>query len=815
MRGEVVSRRTVQARAPALAAGRWGVGRIEVRPHLWKIVLGAGLVAIVLYFLLPGMLVPDLLYGGVGLATTISIVVGMRMHRVVGRTGWYLVAAATACYFGGDVVLDFYELVLRSPPPYPSLADLLYLSGYPFLFAGVLRITRAPGRTSSAWTDATAVSVGALGLLWNYLMGPTLRAPLDQADGSGTLGRLVTMIYPVMDLGVLWVVAAALLVGAARRTANRLLVSAVTCMLIADFGYDLIVLHGGDDQHTAADAGLLLAYVLMATAALHPSVGLPTVARHQPLVRSPGSLAPVAVAALISPAIMFLSGVTGLPIDLPVLATTSVVVFALMLLRVWRLLGQVSTQNLLLAQGSETLRGALVTQQLLQDDLRHRSLHDDLTGLANRTLLQENLAQALGAAGARHPVALCVCDLDEFKAVNDSLGHQVGDQLLVVVAKRLTSVLHGQATVARLGGDEFAILLEDLEQPEAAIALAERIVSVLRETVHLPDHDLRVAASVGVAVGCPGATAATMLSEADAAMYEAKSAGKNRVALFENSMRSKLLEKTSMVNCFPGALQRSEFVLAYQPQFGLRAGRLEGFECLVRWQHPTLGLIGPNRFIPLAEETRFILPLGRWILQAACAEAAAWQVAGDVPLTVAVNVSGWQVQEADFLDTVREALRCSGLAPYRLVLEVTESVLMADPAGMAEVLRSVRRLGVLVAIDDFGTGFSSLSHLRQLPADILKIDKSFIDPLLDPLSEGDAFVATIVRLADDLGLATVAEGIEHRTQLDALVRLGCHSGQGYLVAAPFGAAAARRFIDAGTAVSRIPGTLGDSLLPQA
>jgi predicted signal transduction protein with EAL and GGDEF domain len=391
----------------------------------------------------------------------------------------------------------------------------------------------------------------------------------------------------------------------------------------------------------------------------------------------------------------------------------------------------------------------------------------------------------------------------------------VGDQLLLVVAKRLSSIVHGQATVARLGGDEFAVLLENVEQPEAAIALAERIVSVLRQTIHLPGHDIRVAATVGVAVACPGATAATMLSEADAAMYEAKSAGKNRVALFENSMRSRLLERTALVNCFPGALQRSEFVLEYQPQFGLRAGRLEGFECLVRWRHPSLGLIGPNRFIPLAEETRFILPLGEWILQAACTEAAAWRVQDDAPLTVAVNVSGWQVQDPGFLDLVQDALGGSGLSPHRLVLEITESVLMADPAGMADVLRSVRRLGVQVAIDDFGTGFSSLSHLRQLPADILKIDKSFIDPLVDPLREGDAFVATIVRLADDLGLATVAEGIEHHSQLDALVRLGCRSGQGYLVAASLTAAATRRFVEAGTAVSRIPRTVSGPLVPQA
>ena len=774
--------------------------------------LVAGLVSIAAYYGLPVPVGTDVLYGAIGLCATVAIVGGMRIHQVADRSGWYLIAGATACFFGGDVVLNVYDLVVHTAPPYPSFADALYLAGYPLLFAGVLRISRPPGRHWAGWIDATTVSVGALGLLWHFLMGPTLTTPVGADDSSGMLGKLVTMVYPVMDLGVLWVVAGAVLWGVARRGADRLLVVAVVCMLVADFGYNLQLLHGSYAQQSPVDAGFLLAYVLMATAALHPSVGRPAQCRDHPSGRRPGSVVLVAVAALISPVIMLLSGLAGLPMDLPVLAASSVAVFALVLLRVWRLLGQLSRANVLLAEGSQSLQRALVAQQLLQDDLQHQSLHDDLTGLANRSLLQENLTQALSA---RSPVALCLCDLDDFKAVNDGLGHQVGDQLLAVVAKRLTSIVHGGATVARLGGDEFAVLLDNAEQPHSATALAERIVSVLSQPVHLPDHDIQLTASVGIAVAAPGATTATLLSEADAAMYEAKSAGKNRVALFETSMRSRLLEKTTIVSCFPAGLQRAEFVLEYQPQFALRDGRLEGFEALVRWQHPTLGRIGPDRFISLAEETRFILALGRWILTTACSTAASWPPVHGVPLTVAVNVSAWQVQDPGFFDSVRAALCSSGLTPCSLVLEITESVLMADPAGMAEVLASVRRLGVQVAIDDFGTGFSSLSHLRQLPADILKIDKSFIDPLADPRSEGDAFVATIVRLADDLGLATVAEGIEDGVQLEALIRLGCRSGQGYLVAPSLSVAATKRFIGPGTAVSRIPTAVSGALVPQA
>lgn len=811
MHSGAISRPCAATREPVTGGDRWGkLSRAGfLRRHLWKAVLIVGLRSIVLYYQLSTNLGADLVYSAIGMGATGSILLGIRLHQVARPAGWYLIATANACFVGGDLVLDVYDVVLRTPPPYPSIADAIYLSGYPLLFAGVLASSRAPGRSWSGWIDATAVCVGTLGLVWHYLMGPTVTAPIGGAGDTDTLGKLITMAYPVMDLGVLWVLAGAVLCGGAHRAAGRLMVGSVACMLVADFDYDLQLLHGSYGQHSAGDAAFLLAYVLVAAAGLHPSVGAGAVARDPSRGQGVASVVLVAGAALISPVIMLVSGLTGMPIDLPILATTSVVVFGLVLLRVWRLLGQVRNQNALLAQGSQSLRSALATQQSLQDDLRHQSLHDDLTGLANRSLLQGSLTQALGTPG---PVALCLCDLDDFKTVNESLGHHLGDELLMIVAKRLTTIVYGGATVARLGGDEFAVLLDSADQPQSAIALGERIVSVLRQPVHLPDHDLQITASVGIAVAAAGATTATLLSEADAAMYEAKSAGKNRVALFETSMRSRLLERTTIVNCFAGGLQRTEFVLEYQPQFALPDGRLEGFECLVRWRHPTLGLIGPNRFIPLAEETRFILPLGQWILTGACTTAAGWPGSGG-PLSVAVNVSGWQVQDPGFFDSVREALRRSGLPPSRLVLEITENVLMDDPVGIAEVLANVRRLGVLVAIDDFGTGFSSLSHLRQLPVDILKIDKSFIDPLLDPRSEGDAFVATIVRLADDLGLATVAEGIEHRSQLEALVRLGCHSGQGYLVAPSLSAAAAQRFIELGSASAGIP--VGGSLLPQA
>lgn len=770
---------------------------------IWKLVLGLGPLAIAGYFFIPGVVGKDLAYSVVGIASTVVMLVGLRLHRPAALRGWHLVVGANACFVIGDLVQNYYDVVLATDAPVPSLADVVYLAGYPLLFVGVHLISRnsraAGGRDT--WTDAAVVCVGALGLTWHFLMGPTLRAapsdvnPVISRDHD-ILAKLVTLAYPMMDLAVLCVVVGAVLRGTARLTSDRLLVAAVGVMLISDFGYDLQLLHGGYGPASPVNAGFLLNYVLMAAAATHPSIALARTAPEQQDPQRWRWLPLVAGAAFVSPLIVLIDSLIGLPVDLPMLSATSVVVLVLIGLRVTWLFGRIHRQNEMLSDRGQSLRSALAAQRVLEDDLRHLALHDVLTGLANRGLLHDRVEQAITGSTPRRPVALCVCDLDNFKGVNDSLGHDAGDELLVVVAKRLTSMVGGLATVARLGGDEFAVLMEDADQPESVTALAERILSVLRQPIRLGEEEITLSVSVGVAVAGTGSTAAQLLSEADAAMYEAKAIGKDRVAVFETAMRSRLVEKMALINYFPGSLRREQFYLDYQPQVDLATGGLEGFECLVRWRHPTLGLVSPLKFIPLAEETRFIIPLGRWILQTACERAVSWPVRTPDPLTISVNISGWQLQDPGFVDTVKEILDSTGLAARRLVVEVTETVLLTNPTGTAQVLSDLKSLGIRVAIDDFGTGYSSLSHLRQLPVDIIKIDKSFIDPLTDPEREGEAFVTTIIRLAADLDLLTTAEGIEHRSQRDALLRLGCQSGQGYLMSAPLGAAATDRYIAA-------------------
>lgn len=769
---------------------------------MWKLTLGVGVLVVVGYFAIPGDQNKDVAYSVIGLLAVALMVIGIRVHRPVAPRGWYLVTAANACFVVGDLILNYYNVLLAEDAPNPSVADVVYLSGYPLLLAGVYLICRSSRAAGSrdTWIDAAVVCVGTVGLSWHFLMGPTLSAEVPIGAGPAMspnhvlLAKLVTLTYPVMDLAVLSVLVGAVLRGTAKLASDRLLVVAVGVTLISDFVYDLEELHGGYGPNSLVNAGFLLSYVVTGVAVTHPSIASVRMVPNKPGPQGWRWVVLVAGAAFISPLIVLIDSLIGLPVDLPVLSATSVVVLALIGLRVTWLFGRINRQNEMLVDRSESLRWALGVQRVLEDDLRHLALHDGLTGLANREWLSDRVDQAISSSSPTRPVALCLCDLDNFKGVNDSLGHSSGDEMLIVLAERLTSLVRGKATVARLGGDEFAVLMEDAAQPETATAMAERILSVLRQPIQVGDQKITLTVSVGVSFARPGSTAAQLLSEADAAMYEAKAAGKDRVVVFESAMRSRLVEKMALLNSFPGSLGLGQFFLEYQPQVDLATGRLEGFECLVRWRHPTLGVISPLRFIPLAEESRFIIPLGSWILRTSCEQAVKWQCQTPDPVSISVNISGWQLEDPGFVDTVKEVLNATGLPASRLVVEVTESMLLTNPTGSAAALTDLKSLGIRVAIDDFGTGYSSLSHLRNLPVDIIKIDKSFIDPLTDPASGGEAFVATIIRLAEDLDVLTTAEGIEHQSQRAALLRLGCQSGQGFLMSVPLAADETDRFI---------------------
>jgi diguanylate cyclase (GGDEF)-like protein/PAS domain S-box-containing protein len=422
----------------------------------------------------------------------------------------------------------------------------------------------------------------------------------------------------------------------------------------------------------------------------------------------------------------------------------------------------------------------------LQAALQHQAFHDSLTNLANRALFSDRVEHAI-ERGARDSttVGVLLLDLDGFKTVNDSLGHTAGDELLVAVAQRLRTVLRPSDTAARLGGDEFAVLLEDLVGADEAREVAERVIDALGHPFALAGTEVVVQASIGITVaGHVGADPEALLRNADAAMYSAKNQGKGCYRLFEPAMHSAAVARLQLEGDLRQAVEAGEFVLHYQPVVSLDAGRVVALEALVRWQHPTRGLLPPADFIPIAEDNGLIVQIGRWVLDTACRQARAWQEAHpELCLTVAVNVSPRQLADPALVDDVRRALANSGLAPETLTLEITERVLIDDTGGATARLGELKDTGVRLAIDDFGIGYSSLSALQRLPVDTLKIDKAFIDDVTTGV-EADALVQAILRLARTFHLVTIAEGVERTDQVRRLEELGCDQIQGFCFSRP-------------------------------
>ncbi|HSK91998.1 MAG TPA: bifunctional diguanylate cyclase/phosphodiesterase [Euzebyales bacterium] len=419
----------------------------------------------------------------------------------------------------------------------------------------------------------------------------------------------------------------------------------------------------------------------------------------------------------------------------------------------------------------------------IEQALEHRALHDALTGLPNRVLLRDRVEQALRRADRnQRTIAVAYLDLDGFKRVNDSLGHDAGDELLRRVAHRLTASVRPADTVARLGGDEFAILIEDVAD-DAVTQIVDRVVRELGAPVRLDERPVVAPASVGLAVSERDATAMSLLRDADVAMYRAKAIGGNQWVRYEPQMRTLVEEQLRLEADLVTALGDDQFELLYQPVMQLETNTVVGFEALLRWHHPELGLITPDRFIPIAERTGLIEPIGRWVLETACGTLAGWRGRDRRGLTMAVNVSGRQLASDRFVADVAAVIERTGVSADRVVLEMTETVLVEDVAGVGVRLQELRELGVRLAIDDFGTGYSSLGYLRQFPIDILKIDQSFVNTIVEP-GAVPPIVRGLLDLAATLQLETVAEGIELEVQHEQLRDGRCEMGQGYLFARP-------------------------------
>jgi diguanylate cyclase (GGDEF)-like protein/PAS domain S-box-containing protein len=434
-----------------------------------------------------------------------------------------------------------------------------------------------------------------------------------------------------------------------------------------------------------------------------------------------------------------------------------------------------------------------------QEELEHQANHDALTGLANRNLLRDRLNQALALAHRyKRPFSLTVIDLDNFKLINDSLGHDTGDRLLKIAAERLSACVQEGDTVARLGGDEFVLLVAEQEREEGVYRAMQRVMAALAQPFVIDEREFKITCSAGIAsFPRDGEDADTLLRNADTAMYRAKDLGRNNFQLYSSEMNADLGERLTLETDLWKAVERKELVLHYQPKVELESGRIIGMEAMIRWRHPTRGMIPPGKFIPVAEASSLITEIGSWVINEACANNKAWQDANLRSVPIAVNISARQLHDKDLVETIRTALQTTRLRPEHLEIELTESAVMMHPEDAINTMARLRGMDVRIALDDFGTGYSSLSYLKRLPVTGLKIDQSFVrDLAFDP--DDAAIVRAIVAVAHELMLEVTAEGVETAEQAEFLKTHGCTEAQGYYFARPVPADEMRALLERGT-----------------
>ncbi|WP_433210435.1 putative bifunctional diguanylate cyclase/phosphodiesterase [Dactylosporangium sp. CS-047395] len=721
----------------------------RLNQRLWVVWLLVGGLAAASYPLLPRMSWPSsAIYEVVGFGSLIMVLLGLRWHRPARPEVWYLLGAGLAMWALGDVA---YGLIYhqRGTVPYPSVTDFFYLGAYVPLALGLWRLLRAHGRDKTGLIDAGITASGSGLLFWVFVV-----QPLADARGVPLLDRTLALASPLADV-ILLVLLARLLTGRTARTPSyRLLVGSMALMCAADVAFTVLATRTAVPEGLI-QAGWLMSYATLGAAALHPSMRTltePSGAAGPTLSR--GRLAVLAVCSLIAPVLLLAQGVAGVEhMDWLAIGAVAVVLFLLVVVRMGGLVAQVQTQA---------------------DQLSGLAMRDDLTGLPNRRLLEEMIRRELVRGG--HPQVAFI-DLDDFKGINDGLGHAVGDQLLVAVGRRLTGVLRPGDQVARLGGDEFAVLMPDTG-PAAADALVGELAAALEQPVYAGEHHLLVQAGIGVADAEGTRDPFELLRRADVAMYAAKES-KTRQERFRPEFDQRASEHARLGAQLREALDKGQFQLVYQPIVALPRGELAGVEALIRWHHPELGFMSPADFIPVAERNGQIVELGAWILLEACSQAAAWlaELGPAAPGKVSVNVSARQLAEPDFAEVVAAVLAATGLPAERLAIEVTETAVFGGGRAI-EALDAVHRLGVRIALDDFGTGHSSLGLLQTCPVDILKVDKSFVDNVT--MAGRHSVIATaLINVSDGLNLDAIAEGVETAEQAAELYRLGYRYAQGY------------------------------------
>ena len=704
-----------------------------------------------------------------------------------------LLGASCGAWAVGQTIWTIYETGFGVEVPFPSWADAGYLAAVPLAAAGLIIMPAAAQSMAGLLRivlDGVMVALALFCTSWILVLGP-----LFEAGGDSLLGTILSLAYPVGDVVTITMLIFALLRarqgGEAARQPLYLVGLGLTGIALADSGFVYLTSQTSYTSGSLIDIGWFAGFAVLFVAARRPERPAPTADSEQGLRFVSSLSVPYTPVVIMATTVLF-QHLRGQALDGTATFTAMAVLLLIVLRQVLTLrenLGLLRTLEDRVELRTAELRRREEDRKRLQDELSHQAFHDSLTGLANRALFKDRVDQALKRfQRRRRPLAVFFLDLDRFKAINDSFGHASGDALLIAVSKRLNDCVRAEDTVARLGGDEFAVLVENLAGEAEVRIVAERVKEAFRDPIVIEGRELAVAASIGIALSEAGTeTADDLLRNADLAMYRAKAAG-GGARQYAPEMHAGMIDRLELESDLRQALARDQLYIVYQPIVDLRTGRLSGAEALLRWQHPSRGVVSPADFIPVAESSGMIVPIGEWVLRQACREARRWDgIPGGEQLSVSVNLSGRQLQTSELPSIVPHALLDAGLAPGRLTLEMTESMLIDRSDEMLSLLHELRRIGVRLAIDDFGTGYSSLSYLHRFPVDVVKIDRSFIESLTGEADE-TSLVGSIIRIGQGMRLATVAEGIEDAAQLRALQRLGCEHGQGYLFARPMSAA---------------------------
>lgn len=750
-------------------------------PRPVRVVSALGAVWVVGFLLLPSGSLLQTICGTVPYLAASGLLLA-RTRRETGAVRRQLaVFAAGATVYAVAMQIWYLAYAVGAPIAFPSLLDLVFFATFACYIAFLVLVLRRRGPEHGvsgrvALVDALVLTTTASGAIWAWLLQPALAR---SEPGPATVTALV---YPAMSLVMLFVATRlATSTGFLRRPVGWLLLVWVTAEASVDivYGYQMT---GGTFVHTSAvTVGWVVAYSAVCVLAVHPELATllgapagPPPSRPVPSRLHTAGRALLLAAALTPFALAWIDGTYA-----TVMLAAGLVSVGLLVYRSSLLSGGLREQQALTAQ----LDAALVQLAAQRDEFEWLAYTDPLTGLGNRARFAQGLAELRAVRGRREQgVAVLMLDLDDFKVVNDSLGHDAGDTLLRMVADRLSAAVGAAGTVARLGGDEFGVILPAAGR-DAAVTVAERIVAAVGTPFEVAGRELRTAASVGVLVDAGRGRPRELLRGADLAMYEAKAAGKGRVRVFEDRLLDQARQRLELESHLWRAVERDEIDVSYQPVVDVGTGAVVRVEALARWHHPTWGSVAPSTFIPAAEQTGMIVTIGEHVLRTACEAVAALNARREQPVALAVNVSARQLQEVGFPAEVRAVLADTGLPPGLLVLELTESLAMDGGARQVAALTDLSSEGVRVSVDDFGAGHSSLLRLRALPVSDLKVDRALVAHLeRDPA--GRPIVAAIVAMGHALGLTVAAEGVETAGQLGVLRDLGCDLVQGELLGAP-------------------------------